>query len=130
MLRRFVRHSKSDPLVDEVELTNVNPAYAHIRYQDGRESTVSLKDLSPCPVPPQQVGTPGPPQVATPAQQVVTPIPNTPVTREDITHIDNGDTATEGANAPQINNDTAPDIHNFVRRSVRETRPPLRLTYE
>ena len=79
----------SDPLVDEVELTNVNPAYAHIRYQDGRESTVSLKDLSPCPVPPQQVGTPGPPQVATPAQQVVTPIPNTPVTREDITHIDN-----------------------------------------
>ena len=127
MLRRFVRHSKSDPLVDEVELTNVNPAYAHIRYQDGRESTVSLKDLSPCPVPPQQVGTPGPPQVATPAQQVVTPIPNTPVTTEDI---DNGDTATEGANAPQINNDTAPDIHNFVRRSVRVTRPPPRLAYE
>ena len=116
--------------MDEVELTNVNPAYAHIRYQDGRESTVSLKDLSPCPVPPQQVGTPGPPQVATPAQQVVTPIPNTPVTREDITHIDNGDTATEGANAPEINNDTAPDIHNFVRRSVRVTRPPPRLAYE
>ena len=61
--------------MDEVELTNVNPAYTHIRYQDGRESTVSLKDLSPCPVPPQQVGTPGPPQVATPAQQVVTSIP-------------------------------------------------------
>ena len=48
MLRRFVRNSKNDPLVDEVELTSVNPAYAHIRYPDGRESTVSLKDLSPC----------------------------------------------------------------------------------
>ena len=51
-LRRFVRNSKNDPLVDEVELTSVNPAYAHIRYPDGRESTVSLKDLSPCPSPP------------------------------------------------------------------------------
>ena len=52
MLRRFVRNSKNDPLVDEVELTSVNPAYAHIRYPDGREFTVSLKDLSPCPSPP------------------------------------------------------------------------------
>ena len=101
---------------------------------------MSLKDLCPCPVPPcpappcpvhpQQVGTPGPPQVATPAQQVVTPIPNTPVTRENITHTDNGDTATEAANTPQINNDAAPDIHNFVRRSVRVTRPLPRLAYE
>ena len=49
MLRRYVRHSNNDPLVDDVELTNVNPTYAHIRYPDGRESTVSLKDLSPCP---------------------------------------------------------------------------------
>ena len=51
MLRRYVRHTKNDPLVDEVELTDVNPTYAHIRYSDGRESTVSLKDLSPCPSP-------------------------------------------------------------------------------
>ena len=52
MMRRFVRNSNNDPLVDEVELTSVNPAYVHIRYPDGRESTVSLKDLSPCPSPP------------------------------------------------------------------------------
>ena len=51
MLRRFVRNSKNDPLVDEVELTSVNPAYANIRYPDSRESTVPLKDLSPCPSP-------------------------------------------------------------------------------
>ena len=49
MLRRFVRRSKSDPLVDEVELTHANPSYAHIRHPDGRESTVSLRDLAPCP---------------------------------------------------------------------------------
>ena len=49
LLRRFVRTSKNDPLVDEVELTDVNPTYARVRYTDGRESSVSLRDLAPCP---------------------------------------------------------------------------------
>ena len=39
----------SDPLVDQVELRVVNPMYANVRYMDGRESTVSLRDLAPCP---------------------------------------------------------------------------------
>lgn len=51
LLRRFVRHSKNEPLVDQVELTEINPMYAHVRYPDGRESTVSLRDLAPCPNP-------------------------------------------------------------------------------
>ena len=51
MLRRFVRNSKNDPLVDEVDLTRADPEYAHIRYPGGRQSTMSLKDLSPCPCP-------------------------------------------------------------------------------
>ena len=49
LLRKFVRSSKTDDLVEEVELTHPNPTYAHIRYKDGRESTVSLTDLAPCP---------------------------------------------------------------------------------
>ena len=49
LLRRFVRSSKTDDLVDEVELVDVNPTYAHIRYPDGRESKVSLRALAPCP---------------------------------------------------------------------------------
>lgn len=47
LLRRFVRHSKNEPLVDEVDLLEANPQYAHIRHADGRESTVSIKDLAP-----------------------------------------------------------------------------------
>ena len=47
LLRRFVRQSKNDPLVDEVELIEANPQYAHIRFDNGRESTVSVKDLAP-----------------------------------------------------------------------------------
>ena len=49
LLRKFVRANKTDPLVDEVELLDSNPMYAHIRHADGRESSVSVKDLAPCP---------------------------------------------------------------------------------
>ena len=47
LLKRFVRNSKTDPLVDEVQLLQANPQYAHIRHADGREATVSLKHLAP-----------------------------------------------------------------------------------
>lgn len=46
-LRKFVKQSKYDPSVVEVELIAANPQYAHIRYQDGRESSVSIRDLAP-----------------------------------------------------------------------------------
>ena len=48
-VRRFTRSSKSEPLVEEAEIMHVNPSYANIRYPNGREVTVSLRDLSPCP---------------------------------------------------------------------------------
>ena len=44
LLRRFVRN-KNEPLIDEVELMEANPNFAHIRYPDGRESTVSVELL-------------------------------------------------------------------------------------
>lgn len=40
--------------MDQEELTDVNPTYALVRYMDGRESTVSLRDLSPCPSIPEK----------------------------------------------------------------------------
>ena len=46
-VKRFVRNSKSDSYVDEIELIHVNPTYASIRYSNGREATVSVRDLSP-----------------------------------------------------------------------------------
>jgi len=48
LLRRHGR-SKSDPLCDEVLLLEANPSYAHTRYPNGREDTVSTSDLAPCP---------------------------------------------------------------------------------
>ena len=48
LLKRHVRINKMEPLVDEVELLEANPSYAHIHYPDGRNTTVSTKHLAPC----------------------------------------------------------------------------------
>ena len=48
-LCKFVHQSIADPLVEKVDLVHVNPSYAFIKYNDGRESSVSLRDLAPCP---------------------------------------------------------------------------------
>lgn len=47
LLKRYVRQSKYDPLVDEVELIEANPNYATVRLQNGSEATVSLRHLAP-----------------------------------------------------------------------------------
>uniref|UniRef100_A0A8D8UI08 Uncharacterized protein n=1 Tax=Cacopsylla melanoneura TaxID=428564 RepID=A0A8D8UI08_9HEMI len=41
------RRSKYDPLVEEVELLEANHDYAHVRLTDGRETTVSIRNLAP-----------------------------------------------------------------------------------
>jgi len=46
-LKRHVSSSKYEPLVDEVELIHATPSYAHVRLQNGRETTVSLRDIAP-----------------------------------------------------------------------------------
>ena len=47
--KAFMKHSKSDPLVDEVEIIHVNPNYAQVRCPNGRKMTVSFRNLAPCP---------------------------------------------------------------------------------
>ena len=47
LMRRNVRQSKYDPLVEEVELLECNPQYAHVRHANGRESTVAIRHLAP-----------------------------------------------------------------------------------
>ena len=46
-MKKSVRQSKYDPLVEEVMLLDSNPQYALIRHKDGRESTVSTRQLAP-----------------------------------------------------------------------------------
>ena len=49
LLRKHARKSKYDPLCEEVDLIEVNPAYAKVKMQSGQEATVSLRDLAPLP---------------------------------------------------------------------------------
>ena len=46
-LKRVERSSKYDPLVEEVQLVNCNPQYAHIVHADGKTETVSVRRLAP-----------------------------------------------------------------------------------
>lgn len=45
LLKQQVWHSKMNPLVDEVEVLEVSPQYTHAKLQNGRVTTVSLKQL-------------------------------------------------------------------------------------
>ena len=48
LLRNHVQN-KVDPLCHEVDLLESNQQFDHVRFPDGRESTVSTKDLAPYP---------------------------------------------------------------------------------
>ena len=41
---RFVRSIKNEPLDEEAKIMHVNPDYANVRYANGREVAVSLRD--------------------------------------------------------------------------------------
>ncbi len=47
LLKRHVRASKYDPLIEEADLIEANPNYAHVKLKSGVEKTVSLRDLAP-----------------------------------------------------------------------------------
>ena len=54
-MKRNVRRSKYEPVVDEIELIEANPHYAHVRFPDGRETTVSTKQLAPAGTEPERI---------------------------------------------------------------------------
>lgn len=49
LLRRHVRASKYEPLVEEVDIIETNPCYARVCLENGTEKNVSLRDLAPLP---------------------------------------------------------------------------------
>ena len=47
LLKRRVRQSKYDPIVEEAEFIEANSRYAHIRLQNGKETMLLLRDQPP-----------------------------------------------------------------------------------
>ncbi|CAK1591212.1 unnamed protein product [Parnassius mnemosyne] len=50
LIKKNIRTSKYDPLVEEAEVLHANPTYSHVRLSDGRECTVSNRQLAPLPM--------------------------------------------------------------------------------
>jgi transposase InsO family protein len=47
LVRRHIRSSKNDPLVDLAKVVEVNPNYVVVQLPNGRETSVSLRDVAP-----------------------------------------------------------------------------------
>ncbi len=125
LMKRNVRASKHEPLVDEVDLIDANPHYAHVRLSNGRETTVSTRQLAPYgeqsritssdPVP--SLGSaPNPDGNCRPVQV----FGNTNETRDVVVSPDSENEQTSPA-------DIQRDVER--RRSSRVSKPPDRLTY-
>lgn len=118
LLKRHVRRSKFEPLVDTVELLEANPRYAHIRHGNGTESTVSLSDLAPLPRD-TPVSTKHP---LSPAEQSDNVILNPPAETEP----SHGDSPIldHGVSVDADKSDTLIPDPPLLRRSERVRRPP------
>ncbi len=123
LMKRHVRNSKYDPLVEEVELIESNPEYAYVRHPDGRESTVSLRHLAPCGQPAlNQSNTPGNDNSI--EQRTLAPEPaEAPVSL--------GETIGERMPTQELRDEPvterSPEPERVLRRSERIRRPPDRL---
>ena len=138
LLRRHVRN-KHDPIVDLVELLEANEHYAHVRFPNGREDTVSIRDLAPsgstvtpndAPVNEMSTVTPD----GAPAAKMDTLIPNSAempnttrtdsMVKEDAADIEVNGSRSDGASADTDNMD------GDVRKSTRHRQQPRRLIFE
>ena len=96
LMRRNVRQSKYEPLVEEVELLECNPQYAHVRHANGRESTVAIRHLAP---PGTAVQTP---DESCPRETDNVQTPSTPAETE----------LPESASAPEPDINVSPDVRS------------------
>ena len=125
LLLRFVRN-KDEPLFDEVDLLDANPSFTHIRFPDGRESTVSTTDLAPCPRT----------TASEPSSELTNNLPATGTTVEvenaqkplEQTDKHNLESITQLDNEP-LQNDSANISNSGIRRSRRIRQKDMEIPY-
>ncbi|XP_072897631.1 uncharacterized protein [Hemitrygon akajei] len=142
LLRKHVQSNKYSPLVERVHLLHANPQYAYVVLPDGREDTVSVRDLVPAraadhypehstvtmnPVPEVTPRTPSPTQ--TPHD---TPIPGALHTHiPGTSHTHEGSLTPSGLTPPFRPEPAQPpspvQSQPVLRRSQQQIRPPDRL---
>ena len=128
LLQKHVRTHKSDPLVETVRHLHANPQYAYVAYRDGREDTVSIRDLAPAGIMSHDP-TPMTPIVV---HDVFIPECGTPEPREQSLYTRQSDGATDRITGPGSTSDSpprspVPPPQLTLRRSQRRIKPPERL---
>ena len=120
LLKRQARASKYEPLVEQVELLDANPGYAHVRLPDGRETTVSMRHLAPAGSPPTNPLSPR----GAPSPHVSPPGATSPGSDMDATVETIGHDATYPSDRDETPAWSEPVIYS---RRGRQIRPPRRL---
>ena len=118
LLRRHNRRT-GDPLVEEVEIIDVNPYYARVRFPGGKEDTVSVSDLAP------GSGSPATPSEADGLKEVKDSPPEVPSSGSERIEDE------PSAGVHDIEPPASPPVNDpqTVRRSERVKKPPDRLMY-
>ncbi|XP_072913618.1 uncharacterized protein [Hemitrygon akajei] len=144
LLRKHARSNKYSPLVEKVHLLHANPQYAYVVLPDGREDTVSVRDLAPAGAadhyPEHSTVTMHPvpevtPHAPCPTQTPYASVPGPSLTREgsltppvgtELTHSPPSEHTPPPAPVPS--SPPAPvQLQPELRRSQRTIRPPDRL---
>lgn len=119
LLRRFGRKSKYDPAVEVVELVDVNPNYAHVRFPGGREDTVALRNLAP--LPERDESDDFQEKMESTETKEVTTDSDIPLSQDHESKSESGDSDSTVCD----NEECTPQL----RRSLRPSKPVDRLTY-
>ena len=144
LVRRHNLQSKYDPQLEEADLIHATPLYAHVRFRNGRKTTVSIRDVAPLSgteklrltVPPAGENSSGSPFVdeAIPYE----PLPHRDkvsqnkleTSQTEISHEDGNSFSGPGSAADDVqpvkDNTEQPVL---LRRSTRTRKPPERLMY-
>ncbi|XP_071173903.1 uncharacterized protein [Mytilus edulis] len=112
LMKKHVRATKYDPLVEEVDLLEANPTYAHVRLPDGRETTVSVRHLAP-------------------RGQSISNDNLDHSVLNDHTTMDISETDVENTTQEATNNtDNTMETSPVIRRSTREVKKPSRFGFD
>ena len=116
-VKKHVRGSKYEPLVEEAELIEANPEYAFIRLKSGHETTVSLRDLAPC--------TTDSVVQKTNDKDITPSNPLSNIEFLDSPEIEENSTVTKESNNVRSTDNTSQEEIS-VRRTSRISKPPMR----
>ena len=112
-VRKHIR-DKYDPVVEEMDLLNANPNYAVVRSPEGREVTVSARDIAPSPACPGE------------ANESQSLSQSNEIPFSTLERADSGSHDLPGTN----DSDNQPELQTPLNwRSSRQRRPPDRLEY-